>query len=74
LPRDELIWPDKLWLVSWSPLTRRGCSKVHLTVDTIPVTEVGPRGPIVQGSIRIAGDAVLEVEQCLQIDAAIMNR
>jgi len=42
-------------------------------LDTIPVTEVGPHGPIAQGSIRIAGDALPEVEQCLQIDAAVMN-
>jgi len=72
LPRDELIWPDKLWLCQLEPPDAPWL--LQGAIDTIPVTEVGPRGPIVQGSIRIAGDAVLEVEQCLQIDAAIMNR
>jgi len=42
-------------------------------LDTIPVAELGPRGPIAQGSIRIDGDALLEVEQRLQIDSALMN-
>jgi len=42
-------------------------------LDTIPVAEVGPGGPIAQGSVWIIGDAQLEVEQWLQIDAALMN-
>jgi hypothetical protein len=30
--------------------------------------------PVVQGSLRIAGDALLEVEQRVQIDAVLVDR
>lgn len=41
-------------------------------VDTVPTTEVDAGVPIAQGSIWIAGDALLEPEQRLQIDAVII--
>ena len=41
--------------------------------DTIPPTEVGVHGPIAHGSMRIAGDALLEVKQLAEILAAIVS-
>jgi hypothetical protein len=41
--------------------------------NTIPPAEVGAHGPIAQGSIWIAGDTLLEMEQRAKILAALMN-
>jgi hypothetical protein len=37
------------------------------------MTEVGAHGPVAQGFIRITGNTLLEVEQCLQIYSVLMN-
>ena len=41
-------------------------------LDTIPPTKVGIQGPIAQGSRRVP-NALLEIEQCLQIYSVLTN-
>ena len=69
-PREEVIWPAKS---SFAEVklgdTKRWCRGA---VHTMPSTEVGVVAPAAQGSSWIVGDALLEIEQRMQIDDATL--
>jgi len=71
LQREELIFPAKFFACEGERQDAQWSSRPGAR-DPSPPTEGGVYGPVAQGS-RWVADALLEIEQGLQIPAVLMN-